>query len=350
MTMKASEITSADCIDDRLAFRPAELAVTMTLRKNINPERIEDHHMADIEAMLGGDDVDTEGEGMDPDIAIMLPPFHFKSIAEKGLMPRFDRLMRMSICATVADMIDSANIGPDDVVAIVGCTATFGGQSVGFYVPEIGESNNFERLSNCRKVLFFPGVYDSAKELTLGQNLFAKWLCQEKTRSTPCIPDVVINIPSSMYHLVFEGFGMDQDRIDEGASARGIAMSPRNLAWFFNLCHAFKVPYVSSVCWDGMSCRLSSKAEPIDDGFEKKYWHSMPSNNTAYRHLEWKDDSCPSSIEECQWMESAFEDETIVFSYSHIVGHDVIVMNPVTVKELEKSRKSKTFVKNKVPN
>jgi hypothetical protein len=346
MTMKASEIESANSISDSLDRTPLELVSRIELHEFINPSRIEEHHLADVEAML-----DPNSYGRDADIAMMLPPFHYKAISEKGLMTRFNKAIRMSIYATIADMIDSANIGPDDVVAIVGAMSLFGGTSTSFTsfnVPEIGESNNFERLMNCRKVLFFPSVYDSGKELTLGQNLFAKWLCKEKTRSTPCIPDVVLNFPASIYHLVFEGFGMDQDRIDEGSLARGIAMTPRNLAWFFNLCHVFKVPYVSSVCWDGMSCKLRFKNEEIDKGFDTKYWHRMPSTNTAYRHLEAVNDSCPSTLEDCHWMESAFDDETIVFSYSHIIGHDVLVMNPVSVSELEKARGKKTFVKNKV--
>lgn len=336
--LKASEIRNAGSVGELLSDEPVFNVLVRTDRRQTEPSVYTDNTLSDVYAILNGE------EG----VSEMLPPFRFSRIREHNLMTRFDNAILDSICATVADMLDSACIGPDDTVAIVGGVSIRSDRTASFRVPEIDESNNYERLTGCRAVMYFPNVVDPRdNSIKLGAESFADWMLAEATRSNPCVPDVVLIVPCSIFQLVFEAFNFGTDLQTEGDRARGIAHLPRNLAWLLNLCHVFKVPYVSTVCWDGLSANMTNSPGPLDRGFDKKYWLATPSNCTAYRGYERKDEVCPSTIEQCEWMESALDDGTITLSRSLIFGHDVLVMNEVTTKELDKTRSKKSFTKNK---
>lgn len=337
--LKASEVQNASSIGPRDSDNAALNVSVYTRSRETDPAVYTDDTLGDVYAILNGEE----------SVCEMLPPFRFSRLRERNLLTRFDEAILDSICATVADMLDSANIGPDDTVAIVGGVSIRQSVAAGFRVPEMDESNNYERLINCRAVMYFPNVIDSGgSTVKLGAELFADWMLEEATRSNPCVPDVVLIVPCSIFQLVFEAFNFEHDRLLEGDRARGMAHLPRNLAWLLNLCHVFKVPYVSAVCWDGLSANMTNSPGPLDKGFDKKYWLATPSNCTAYRGYDRKDEVCPSTADQCEWMESALDDGTITLSRSLIYGHDVLVMNEVTTKELDKARSKKSFTKNKV--
>lgn len=243
---------------------------------------------------------------------------------------------------TLAAMLDCANIQPSDVVALVG----FSTQSALAFkeshpIPELTvedvDTNNAERLNSC-VTMMFPDTPDEP-----GTVVFSRWLIEERQKSNPIIPNVVVIAPSTRE----ASFALEVHPVNCYTDLNRNSFTttwPTAVAWLLLLCRDCGVSYSTAIIRDPKLCRYSKSDE---SWYRYKYigghdvnWMTRP--DVGFSPVTSEEDA------KLFYELAQDEDEIILDSdMSYIPEHICVICYGPSTEECERRLTNRTFVPNK---